>query len=112
MDFIEGLPISFEYNVILVMVDRLNKYAHFILVSHPYTASKIVQVFLANVFKLHGMPKSVVSDEDPIFTGAFWKDLFKLHGTKLKFSSTYHPQMDGWTEIINNYLRIKMFFRG
>jgi hypothetical protein len=93
----------------MVVVDRLSKYAHFIPISHPYTASKIAQVFLANIFKLHGLPNSIVTDRDPTFTSTFWKELFKLQGTTLKFSSAYHPQTDGQTEIVNKmveqYLR-------
>ena len=109
LDFIEGLPNSESYSVIMVVVDRLSKYAHFIPISHPYTASKIAQVFLANIFKLHGLPNSIVTDRDPTFTSTFWKELFKLQGTTLKFSSAYHPQTDGQTEIVNKmveqYLR-------
>jgi len=95
LDFIEGLPNSEGYRVIMVVVDRLSKYAHFIPISHSYTASKIAQVFLANIFKLHGLPNSIVTDGDPTFTSTFWKELFKLQGTTLKFSSAYHPQTDG-----------------
>lgn len=62
MDFIEGLPRSEGFTIILVVVDRLTKYAHFIPVKHPYTAHSIVQLFLDNVVKLHGMPATLVSD--------------------------------------------------
>ena len=63
MDFIGGLPKSDGYNVILVVVDRLTKYAHFIPVKHPYTASTIAQAFLDNVVKLHGLPNSIAVTE-------------------------------------------------
>lgn len=91
------------------MVDRLSKYAHFIHIFHPYTVSKILQIFLTHVFKLHGSPTSIVIDKDFTFTSQFWKELFKLQGTTLKFSLTYHPQTDRQTEIVNKmveqYLR-------
>jgi len=62
MDYIDGLPNSKGKKTIFVVVDRLSKYAHFIAISHPYTAVSIVQVFFENIFKLHGMPKSIVCD--------------------------------------------------
>jgi hypothetical protein len=91
MDFIEGLPLSQGYNVIMVVVDRLSKYAHFVPLKHPYTAASIAKCFLNNVMKLHGMPLSIISDRDKIFISSFWKSLFKLHGTTLCYSSSYHP---------------------
>lgn len=67
MDFIEGLPQSHVKDVIMVVVDRLTKYTHFIALSHPYTAQTIAKLFTDQIFKLHGTPKSIVSDRDPIF---------------------------------------------
>ena len=99
MDFIEGLPVSEDYSVIMVVVDQLSKYAHFIPISHPYTTTKIAQVFIHNIFKLHGMPTSIITDRDPTFTSSFWREFFKLQGTDLKFTSAYHPQTDGQTNI-------------
>ena len=78
MDFIEGLPKSGGKDVILVVVDRLSKYAHFLGLSHPYTASTVVTVLLDNIFKLHGLPYSIISDRDPIFVSCFWEEFFKL----------------------------------
>ena len=95
MDFIEGLPKSEGYSVILVMVDRFTKYAHFIPIKHLYTAATIAKAVFDNVIKLHGLPRTIVSDHDKSFTSAFWKELFKIMGTQLLLSSAYHPQTDG-----------------
>jgi hypothetical protein len=109
MDFITHLPPSAGYTAILVVVDRLSKGVHLAPLPSHYTATRIAQIFWDTVGKLHGMPKSIVSDRDPIFQSAFWKELLKLQGTKLHFSSAYHPETDGQTERINRC--IEQFLR-
>ena len=78
MDFVEGLPKSHRMDVVFVVVDRLTKYVHFIALSHPYSASKVAALFVQHVFKLHGMPSSIVSDRDLAFTSLFWFELMRL----------------------------------
>jgi hypothetical protein len=80
MDFITGLPKSEGKSVIMVIVDRLTKYAHFCALSHPFKTSIVSTAFMETVQKLHGSPKIIVSDRDPIFTGHFWTELFSLFG--------------------------------
>lgn len=87
MDFIDALPNSRGYTVVMVVVDRLSKAAHFVALKHPYTATSVARAFMDNIVKLHGLPKSIVSNCDRIFTSKLWQELFHMQGTKLKLSS-------------------------
>lgn len=109
MDFIKGLPKLEGYNMIMVIVDHLTKYAHFVPLKHPFTAAHVARAFMEQVVKLHGVPRSIVSDRDKIFTSTFWKELFTAVGTRLLYSTTYHPQMDSQSERVNQCL--KMYLR-
>lgn len=88
------------------MVDKFTKYAHFITLTYPYIAQKVVEIFLEGIYKLYGLPESIVSDRDKIFTNNFWQHLFKALGTQLDLSNVYHPQSDGLTERLNQSLEM------
>lgn len=104
MDFIEGLPNSNGYTVIWVVVDRLTKYAYFITLKHPFSAQDLAHTYIAQIYRLHGFPSTIVLDRYNVFSSLFWQSLFKLVGTKLHLSSAYHPQSDGQTERFNQLL--------
>ena len=83
LDFVEGLPLSKGCNCILVVVDKFSKYAHFIALTHLFTAVQIAKVYLDHIYRLHGLPTALISDSDKIFTSAIWKELFRLSQTEL-----------------------------
>ena len=102
MDFVEGLPKSKGKPIILVVMDRMMKYGHFLPLAHPYTAEIVAQLFFEQIFCLYGMPQSIVCYRDPTFTSHFWTELFRLQGTNFNFLSTNHPQNDGMTKVVNH----------
>ena len=104
MDFITGLPKVQGRDCLYVVVDRLTKFAHFFSISSDYSAAQVAELFFREVFRLHGLPKSIVSDRDSRLTGAFWQELFILVGTELATSMSYHPQSDGQIEIVNKWI--------
>ena len=95
MGFITRLPKSEGKSVVMVVVYRITKYAHFCALYHPFKSSLVANTFIENIQKLHGYPKIIVSDRDPIFTGNFWTELFSCLGTQLAHNSSYHPQSVG-----------------
>ncbi|XP_040945820.1 uncharacterized protein, partial [Gossypium hirsutum] len=99
MDFVTGLPLSVsKKNVIWVIVDRLTKSAHFIAVRTDWSLQKLAEVYIREVVRLHGILVSIISDRDPRFTSRFWKQLHESLGTRLSFSTAFHPQTDGQSE--------------
>jgi hypothetical protein len=101
MEFIEGFSKVGGKSVVLTVVDRFSKFAHFIALSHPYSAASVGKTFFEGIVRLHGFPCSIVNDWDTVFTSPFWTGLFRLSGTKLHMSSAFHPQSDGQSEVAN-----------
>jgi hypothetical protein len=104
MDFITGLPLVQGKDCIYVVVDRLTKFAHFFAISSKYSTTQVAKLFFREVFRLHGLPKTIVSDRDNRLMEGFWQELFRLVGTELTPSTSYHPQTDGQTKIVNKWL--------
>ena len=104
MDFIVGLP-SYKGNTcIFVIVDRFSKGLRLGMLPTHHNARTVASLSMDIVGRLHGMPRSIVSDRDPLFMSGFWREFFSLNGTKLHLSSAYHPQSDGQTEVANRII--------
>lgn len=102
MDFVNGLPHSrARHRSIWVIIDRLTKSAHFIPIKSNRNASHLSKLYIKEIVRLHGVPSSIVSDRDPLFMSHFCQSLQQALGTKLNFSTAYHPQSDGQTERVN-----------
>jgi transposase InsO family protein len=105
MDFITGLPKTKKNKVMIwVIVYRLTKSAHFIPVNQKDNAEKLIDIYVKEIVSKHGVPKKIVSDRGSVFTSAFWKQLQEALGSKLDFSTAYHPQTGGQTERTNQIL--------
>lgn len=109
INFIEGIPPSAGKIVVLVVVDRFTKYSHFIPLAHPFTTIQVAKLFLDHIYKLHGLPQSIVFDRDIIFLSHLWQELFCAAITDLHHSTAYHPQSDTQSEhtdaCLEHYLR-------
>jgi hypothetical protein len=104
IDFVKELPCVSEKSVILTVVDRFSKSAHFIALGHPYTSNSVAWAFFVDNVQLHGIPSSIVSGQDQVFTSTFWHDLFTLAGVHHKMSFVFHPQSNGQLEATNNII--------
>jgi len=104
MDFIVGLPKSEGYTKIWVIVDRFSKMAHFIPLKTEEHIKKLALTFVKEIWRLHGLPQSIVSDQDTRLTSKFWTSLMQLLQVKLNMSTAFHPQSDGQTEMVNQRL--------
>ena len=99
MDFVTHLPRTPQrHDAVWVIVDRLTKSAHFIVVRMTFTLERFYRLYIREIVWLHGVPVSTVSDRDPRFTTHFWKSFQKAMGTRLTMSTTFHPQIDGQSE--------------
>ncbi|GJX44295.1 putative reverse transcriptase domain-containing protein [Tanacetum coccineum] len=99
MDFVSGLPRTPSgYDSIWVIVDRLTKSAHFLPMKKTDSIEKLAQLYLKEIVCKHGVPTSIISDRDSLFTSRFWKSLQEAMGTQLDMSTAYHPETDGQSE--------------
>ena len=99
MDFVVGLPLTGRrHDSVRVVVDRLTKSAHFLLVRTNYSLDKLAELYIKEIIRLYEIPVSIISDRNPRFTSRFWGKLQEALGTRLNFSTTFHPQTDGQSE--------------
>ena len=105
MDFIVGLPNTYQkHDSIWVIIDKLTRTAHFLPVHTTYSTKKYAELYLDQIIRLHGVPKTIISDHGAQFVARFLEQLQASLGTKLIRSSAYHPQTDGKTERVNQIL--------
>ena len=101
MDFVSGFPLTQrKHDAVWVIVDRLIKSAHFLSVRLDYFMDRLAELYVREIFRLHGIPLLIVFDRNPRFTSMFWKELQSAFGTRLNFSTAFHPQTDGQFEIV------------
>jgi len=98
MDLITQMPeTSKQHDTIMVVVDKMNEVAHFVVVKYTNSASVVTQIFIKEIVRLHGVPKNIISDRDAKLTSKLWRELFAGLGAELTFSTIYHPQTNGKT---------------
>lgn len=96
MDFIMGLPMStYHHESIMVTVDKLKKVAHFSPVKTTYTGKAVAQVYLDDIVRLYRILQNIICDHDPLYTSHFWTTMQYVLGTRINFSTAYHPEIDG-----------------
>jgi transposase InsO family protein len=105
MDFVGPLPSSAGYTSIMVVVDRFSKMAHFLPTVNTAAAPDTARLFISGVYRLHGLPESIVSDRDRQFVSSFWSSLMSQLGVRRSMSTANHPQSDGQTERVNRVLK-------
>jgi hypothetical protein len=106
MDFITELPREQGKDCIFMVVDRLTKFVHFFPIATDFSVAQVAELFFREVFRLHGLRKTIISDRDSKFMSTFWQELFRLVGTTLTPSTSYHPHTDGQTEIVNKWVEV------
>ena len=109
-DLFNDLPESNGFTAIAIFIDKLTKMMHLAACKKEVTAMEYAQIFVDNVFRLHDLPKVIISDQDPRFTGKFWRAMFDLLGMDLQFSTAFHTQTNGqserMTQTLENFLRL------
>lgn len=105
MGFITDLPTtSKQHDSIMVMVDKLSKVAHFIPLNFTHKKDEVARIFTKELSRMHGLRKAIVYDRDTKFTSNFWRSIYQHLGTQLNFNITYHPQINGQTERVNQVI--------
>jgi len=104
VDFITKLPLAQGYDSILVVVDQLTKMVHFIPTTEKTSVEGLARLFRDNMWKLHGLPESIISDRGPQFVAGLMRELNQMLGIESKMSMAFHPQTDGQMERVNQEL--------
>jgi hypothetical protein len=104
LNLITGLPKSLDKDAILIVVDKLTKYTHFIAMTMEVTALEVASLLFKRIVKHFGLPTDLIGNCNPRWTSTVWKVLAQMFGTQLALSMSKHPQMDGQTEVMNQHL--------